>query len=148
MKSVLFDFLFGSLRAILTTEMVDVELTVRIFKGIYMHRKEHTVEFMVFIPWSKKVTPFPSLRCKIQAYNDNQGYEKVLQWGNTFQFSAPSVTQTNTRKRVPGKRRARWSNKARYNPMKMKRPNTPDLPVPNMDTMDSEKTKVPLSVKV
>ena len=92
--------------------------------------------------------PVSSLRCNIQAYKDDQRDEKVLQWGNTFQFSAPPVTQTNPRKRAPGKIRARWSNKARYNPMKMKRPNTPDLPVTNMDMADSDKVKVPLSVKV
>ena len=32
--------------------------------------------------------------------------------------------------------------------MKMKRPNTPDFLVTNMDMMDLDKVKVPLSVKV
>ena len=122
-----------------------IELIVWTVKGIYMYRKDHTLESLVFTPWSKKVTPFPSQRCKIQAYKDDQRDRKVLQWVNTFQFSAPPVTQTNPRKRAPGKIRARWSNKARYNPMKTKRPNTPDLPVTNMATMDSDKTKAPLS---
>ena len=58
-----------------------------------------------------------------------------------FQFSAPPVTQTNARKRSPGKIRARQSNKARYNPMKTKRPNTPETPVTNMDTTDMDKTE-------
>ena len=73
----------------------------------------------------------------------------MLPWnsGNTFQFSAPQMTQTNPRKRAPGKIRARWSNKSRYNPMKTKRPNTPEMTVTNMDTRDMKK-KVPLSVKV
>ena len=73
---------------------------------------------------------------------------KSYQWGNTFKFSAPPATQTNQRKRAPGKIRARWFNKARYNPMKMKRPNTPDLTVTNMDMTDLDKMKAPLSVKV
>ena len=76
---------------------------------------------------------------------------RVLPWsnsGNTFQFSAPPVTQNNPRKRAPGKIRARWSNKSRYNPMKTKRPNTPETSVTNMDTTDMDKMKVPLSVKV
>ena len=103
---------------------------------------------MMFTPWSKKVAPFPSLRCKLQAYTDKQRDERVLQWDNSFQFSAPPATQTNLRKRAPSKIRARWSNKARYNPMKMKRLNTLDLPVANMDTTDSDKAKVPLTVKV
>ena len=106
------------------------------------------MESTIFTLWSKRVTPFPSLRCKIQAYKDDQRNKKILQWDNSFQFSAPPVTQTNPRKRTPGKVRARWSNKARYYPMKTKRPNTPDLPETNMDMMDSDKVKAPLSVKV
>ena len=101
--------------------------------------------------WSKKVTPFSSLRCKIQAYKDEQRDEKVLQWCNSFQFPTHPLTQTtqaNPRKRAPGKIRARWSIKARYNPMKTKRPNTLELPVTDMDTVDSDKARVPLSVKV
>ena len=128
--------------------MVEVELAVWMVKGIYMYGKDHTVESMIFTPWGKKVTPFPSLRHKIQAYKDDQRSGSILQWGNSSQFSALPVTQTNPRKRAPGKIRARWSNKARYNPMKMKRPNTPNVPVTNMDTTDSDKIKEPLSVKV
>ena len=40
---------------------------------------------------------------KLQAYKDDQRDEKVLQWGNTFHFSAPPATQINPRKRAPGK---------------------------------------------
>ena len=58
------------------------------------------------------------------------------------------VTQINPRKRAPGKIRARWSNKARYNPMKSKTPNAPEISVTNMDMTDMDMTKVPLSVKV
>ena len=79
-------------------DKVDIELTVWLVKGIYTYRKDHTMESMIFTPWSKKVTHFP-LRHKIQAYQDIQGNVKVLQWDNTFQFAAPPVTQTNTRKR-------------------------------------------------
>ena len=97
------------------------------------------------------MTPFPSLRHKIQAYHNDQRSKRVLQWGNngdTFQFSAPQVTQTNPRKRAPGKIRARWSNKARYNPIKTKRPNTPETSVTDMGTTELNKTEAPLSVKV
>ena len=119
------------------------------------HRRHRHVQkgphhrVMIFTLWSKNVAPFPSLRCKIQAYQDDQRCERVLPWnrGNTFQFYAPPITQNNPRKRAPGKIRARWSNKSRYNPMKTKRSNTPEMTVTNMDTMDMDK-KVPLSVKV
>ena len=134
--SLICNFPFWLIRKNLLTDTVDIELMLQAVKGIYTYRKDHTMESTIFTPWSKKVTPFPSLRCKIQAYQDDQGNEEVLQWGNTFQFSAPPMTKTNPRKKSPGKIRARWSNKARYNPMNTKRPNTPDIPVTNMDKTD------------
>ena len=72
------DLLFGSIKMNLPTDMVDVELTVWMIKGIYTYRKDHTIESTILAPWSKKVTPFPSLRCKIQVYKDNQRNERVL----------------------------------------------------------------------
>ena len=145
------DYLFGSIRTNLLMDTVDVELTVQMVKGIYMYRKDHTMESMIFTSWTKKVTPFLSLRHKIQAYQDDQRSERVFPWsnnGNTFQFCAPPMTQNNPRMRAPGKIRARWSNKTRYNPMKTKRPNTPEKSVTDMDITDMDKMKAPLSVKV
>ena len=72
------NFLFGSIRTNLWMDTVDVELTVQMVKGIYTYRKDHTVDSMIFTAWNKKVTPFPSLRCKIQAYQDDQRNVKVL----------------------------------------------------------------------
>ena len=123
-------------------DTVDVELTVQRVKGIHTHRKDHTMESMIFTLWNKKATPFPSLRHKIQVYQDDHRSEKVLQWCNTFQFLALPVTQTNPRNRAPGKVRANWSNKARYNPMKNKRSNTTETSVTNMDMTDTDKAKV------
>ena len=143
------DFLFGAIRTSLLTDTVDVELTVRMATGIYTYRKDHTTKSMIFTLWSKKVIPFPSLKRKIQANQDNKRSKTVVPWNNgyTFQFSAPFMIQNNPRKRAPGKIRARWSNKSRYNPMKTKRPNTPEMTMANFDTIDVDK-KVPLPVKV
>ena len=66
------DFLFGLIRISLLMDTVDVELTVWMVKGIYTYRKDHTTESMIFYPLSKKVIPFPSLKCKIQAYQDDK----------------------------------------------------------------------------
>ena len=78
---------------------------------------------MIFTPQSKKMTPFPSLRHKIQAYQDDKRSERVLSWNNgtTFQFFAPPMMQNNRGKRAPGKIRPSWLNKPRYNTMKAKR---------------------------
>ena len=64
------DFIFGSIWTGLLMDTVDIELMVRMVKGNYTYRKDHVAKSMVFLPWSKTVTPFPSLRRKIQAHQD------------------------------------------------------------------------------
>ena len=56
------DFIFVSICICLPMDTVDVELTIRRVKGIYTYCKDHTMESMVFLPWSKTVIPFPFLR--------------------------------------------------------------------------------------
>ena len=42
------NFIFGSIWTGLPTDTVDVELTIRMVKGIYTYRKDHMAESMVF----------------------------------------------------------------------------------------------------
>ena len=53
------DFIFKSICMSLLMDTVDVELTIRMVRGIYTYRKDHTAESMVFSPWSRTVIPFP-----------------------------------------------------------------------------------------
>ena len=71
--SLVCDFIFGFIHTCLPTDTVDVELTIKTVKGIYTYCKDHTMELTIFTPWSKSVIPFPSQRCKIQLFkNDNR----------------------------------------------------------------------------
>ena len=103
------DFIFGSIRSSLPMDMVDVDLTIQAVKGIYMYRKDHTAESMIFTPWSKKVIPFPSLRWKIQAFQNDKRQELRVPWndGSTFQFFTPHMMPRNPRKITTGKIRTR-----------------------------------------
>ena len=149
MKSVICDFLFGSIRTSLPMDTVNVELAVWMVKGIYTYRKDHTVESTIFTLWSKKAVCFPSLRCKIQAYQDDKRNETALPWnsGSIFQFSAPPMTSQNPRKRAPGKIRAKWWSKSRYKPMKVRWSNTPEIKVTDLDAIDMD-NKAPFPVRV
>ena len=82
-------FISGSIMTCLLTDMVDIDLTIRTVKGIYTYRKDNTTKSMIFTPWSKKVIPFPSLRWKIQAFQDDKRQNMKTPWndGNTVQFS-------------------------------------------------------------
>ena len=86
--SAICDFLFRSMKTNLPTDTVDIVLTVWIVKGIYMHRKDHIAGSMIFTPWSRMVTPFPSLRHKIQAYQDDKRSERVLPWNMAILLSS------------------------------------------------------------
>ena len=55
------NFIFGSIWTGLPMDTVDVELTVRMVKGIYTYRKDHTAKSTMFLPWSRTIIPFPSL---------------------------------------------------------------------------------------
>ena len=108
--------------------MVDIELTVRMVKGIYTYHKDHTVESMVFSPWSKSVIPFPSLGCKIQAFQDDNSRQTTTWNSGTIPlFSAPPRPHRNPSKHAPGKARTRWSNSNhQFNPIETNRYNTQD----------------------
>ena len=65
------DFLFGFMCTNLFTDMVDVELTIMMVQGIYIYHKDHMAESTIFTLWSKSVTPFPSLRSKVKAFEED-----------------------------------------------------------------------------
>ena len=102
-------FIFRWMRTSLPTDMVDVDLTLRRVKGIYMYGNDLTIESTIFTPWSKKTIPFPSLRQDIQAFQDDKRQNIMILWndGNTIQFSAPPKMPRNLRKHTPGKIRTR-----------------------------------------
>ena len=132
------DFISRSIRTSLPMEMVDLDLTIWTVKGIYTYRKDNTSESMIYTPRIKKVIPFPSLTWKIQASRDNKRQEMTMPWndGSMFQFSTPPKMPRNPRKQTTGKIRTRWLGRNRLNPIKMRRPNTPDTKVSELDKID------------
>ena len=95
------DFFFGFMCTNLPTDMVDIELTIRMAQGIYIYHKDHTAESTIFTPWSKSVTTFPSLRKKIKAFKEDSMGQTTLTWA----LLVPTLTKPprNPRKHAPGK---------------------------------------------
>ena len=89
-------------------DIVDVELMIRIVKGIYTYRKDHTAKSTVFSQWSRTVIPFPSLHRKIQAFQDES--RQPMAWDNNNAMPYFSALPKPKCKCTPGKTRARWSN--------------------------------------
>ena len=132
------DFIFGSLCTCLLTDTVDVELTIRMVKGIYTYYKDHMVESAVFSPWSKSVIPFPSLRHKIQVSKDDNS-KQMMTWnsGTMPQFSTPPRPHGIPRKCTSGKTRTRWLNHNHwFNPIRTNRYSTCDTEPNDMNKIN------------
>ena len=102
------NFFFGFMHTNLPIDKVDIELTIRMVQGIYIYCKDHTAESTIFTPWSKSVTPFPSLRKKIKAFKEDSRGHLTPIW--TPLVNTLTKSPRNPRKCTSAKVRTRWSN--------------------------------------
>ena len=129
------NFNFGSLWTGLPTDTVDVELMIRMVKGIYTYRKDHTAKSMVFSPRSRTVIPLPSLCKKIQAYQDENRQASAWNKGHAAPYF-PTQPQSKCRC-TSGKTRTRWSNwRHRFNPIKTEQYNTQGREMTDFNKID------------
>ena len=130
------NFIFGSIQTGLLTDTVDVGLTIRMVKGIYTYRKDHTAESTVFSPWSMTVIPFPFLHMKIQVFQDENRQTSAWNKGHAMSyFSAQPQPECRC---TLGKTRTRWSNwRYRFNPIRIEQYNMQDR-----NTIDFNKTDI------
>ena len=128
------DFIFVSICTGLPMDTVDVELTIRMVKGIYTYRKDHMAESMVFSPWSRTIIPFPSLCKKIPVSQDENRQTSAWNKGHAMSYFS---TQPKCRHTL-GKTRTRWSNhRNRFNPIK-----TEQYIMQDRDTIDFNKIDI------
>ena len=64
---------------------------IRMVKGIYTYRKDHTSESTLFTPWSRTGIPFPSLKRKIQAYQEQNSQASVWKEGHAMSYHPPQT---------------------------------------------------------
>ena len=93
-------------------------------------------ESMVFLPWSRTIISFPSLRRKIQDYQDENKQTSAWNKGHAAPYfpTQPQPKQRHT----SGKTRTRWSNwRHRFNPIKTEHYN-----MQNREMIDFRKVEV------
>ena len=130
------DFISRSILTGLPMAMVDMELTIRMVKGIHTYRKDHTAESMVFSPWSRTIISFPSLHKKIQAFWDEN--RQTSAWNKSHAMPYFSAQPQPKCICTWGKTRTRWSNwRNRFNPIKTEWYNMQDR-----DTIDFNKIDI------
>ena len=130
------NFIFGSICTGLLTATVDVEMMIRMVKGIHTYRKDHTVESMVISPWSMTVIPFPSLCKKIPVFQDEN--RQMSAWNKGHAMSYFSTQPQPKCRHTLGKTRTRWSNQRnQFNTIKREWYNMQDR-----DTIDFKKIDI------
>ena len=89
------NFVFGFLLCTLPMDTIDVEIMVRMVKGIHTFKKDHTTETATCCPLSRKIKPFLSLQKKIKAYEEEKRHKNCQLHPYPIQF---------TKKNTPNKR--------------------------------------------
>ena len=67
------NFLHGYFRCLLPIETVDIEVKVKMMRGIHTFRRDCTTQVISFNPWSTRLCPCQSLIRKMKTYLELQG---------------------------------------------------------------------------
>ena len=67
------NFLHGYFRCLLPLETVDIEVKVKMMRGIHMFRRDRTTQVISCNPWSTRLCPYPSLIRKMKMYLELEG---------------------------------------------------------------------------
>ena len=99
------DFVFNNFYCVLLEDMMDVEVTIWTVDGIHTYRRERMTTTASYSPWSRQVSPFSSLRKKIDNYEEEK--KENCEKRRSFNPFTP-VRENNF-----GKKRSRRSQKSR-----------------------------------
>ena len=64
--------LFKFFQCSLPEDTIDIEVTVRMVKGIHMYRKDHITMSATCSPWNSQMKPFSSLMKKTEAFEEER----------------------------------------------------------------------------
>ena len=101
------NFLNRYFRCLLPLETVDIEVKVKMMRGIHMFRRDKTSQVIKYNPWSTRLHPYPSLIQKMKTYlelEDKLGPKPRHQHQTQPQPSTSAPPQNNNSKtrKAPG----------------------------------------------
>ena len=67
------NFLHRYFRCLLPEETMDMEVKVKMMRGIYTFKRDHTTQVISCKPWSPRLHPYPSIIRKMQTYLELEG---------------------------------------------------------------------------
>ena len=78
------NFVHGYFRCLLPEETMDMEVKVKMMRGINMFRRDHTTQVISCKPWSPRLHPYPSLIRTMQTYLELEGKDGNQLCTNTY----------------------------------------------------------------
>ena len=112
------NFLHGYLKCLLPIETMDVEVKIKMMKGIHTFRRHQTTQVISCNPWSTRLHPYPSLIRKMKTYVELEGklgaHPQPQPCTSTFspdknslpqRIPVPKKAEKKKRVKVPVKRR-------------------------------------------
>ena len=109
-------FLHRYFRCLLPLETVDVEIKVKMMRGIHMFRRDRTTQVISCNPWSTRLHPYPSLIRKMKTYLELEGkLGPKLQPQSKSQphTSTPYHDRNSLRRKTLGPKKAQKKRKAK-----------------------------------
>ena len=87
------NFMHGYFRCLLWEETVDMEVKVKMMRGIHTLRRDCTTQVMSCKLWSPRLCPYPSLITKMQTYLELEGKLGNQLCTRTYQLSKTTPLQ-------------------------------------------------------
>ena len=110
-----FNSLYGYFRFLLPIETMDVEVKIKMMRGIHTFRRHQTTQVISCNPWSTRLHPYPSLIRKMKTDLELEG--KLGNKLHTYIFLSDknsSPRKTPVPKKAKKKRRAKVPLKRRF----------------------------------
>ena len=107
------NFLHRYFRCLLSEETVDVEVKVKMIRGIHTYRRDLTTQVISCKPQSPRLHPYPSLIRKMQTYLEREGKN-----GNQPHTSTYQLGKTTSPQKTPVPKRAAYKKERTKTPIK------------------------------
>ena len=109
------NFLHGCFRCLLPIETVDVEVRVKMMRGIHTFRRDCTTQVISCNPWSPRLHPYPSLIRKMKTYLELEGKFGIQLDTSTYPLHKNSLPlKTPVPNNAEKKKRAKAPIKRRF----------------------------------
>ena len=135
------NFLHGYFRYLLHIETVDIEVKIKMMRGIYMFRRDWTTQAISCNPWSMSCHPYASLIRKMKTYLELEGKLGNQPCTNVFWPNTNSLPRkTPAPMKAEKKRRAKGPVKRRYKVRVITQPMPANPTLPMNPTLPAEPT--------